>query len=812
FIFSDDVSLLVTTTQNEYENNVYDEIMNSTREHIDTSQDLNQILRDVQNEHDFLGIYNTDQVNDLTYCLDSISSMADFPYLKQSQESPKYMSVVDESENFDDLINYLNYDNISQLGCDTKTLNTNDRNTPSPTGSCGSSSGSSTSGVQSDISDVSSNRPLDQVIVESVKVGQFIEPHEDGQFNIKLCSNFPNLSEIDNLKPQTSTELKSLRSNNTQNIPFVSSCNLMNNETYISSEITNQSVNQTKNIGTSLKPKTIVLSSRDYRALMQKIHPSGAKPFSKINGTIGSNIPKNIMQKIKIERLKMDPNSDLQKKEQEKTEHSVCQMLKPTNGSLKLDVLKRVAADEKMYKKQQRLIKNRESAYLSRKKKKEYVVALETRINKLEQENKLLKDDNKNLRNQLIAFEKTYKNRAGNTSETVLQSFFFNSKSEKHNIRIAPKPNCSNQKLSNTTVKKNVALLFAMAFMVTLNAGNFQSFFKRSHIQEDSNVLETALKDSSLTGRRLLWGESNAEYNETPISNLHISNQTQVPPLYFLNSPRRTKKENDLKKDTSMLRNFSHNEPPPLAYPSNCIGCCNTSNFNLQSEYFRLAQNLNKLANGNVSTSARFTNGKDNPDGFKLSNEYLDLKTGIHNKHEGKRKIYMDLNEFSSDIQGKRRKIDKKLNKIMFNKSEQINLINAIKRKDDTFYAISFNMDHILLPPSKLSNSARPKMSLLFPKGKQEHNGDFMFVQVDCEVFNTNELNLKSLMIPVGLRPNNTKWKSSTKKDQDVGLNPISDQDTIMINDKPQVRSFYMIGPKTQAAAAASQEKTRLVQ
>ncbi|KAH8318593.1 hypothetical protein KR059_003713, partial [Drosophila kikkawai] len=764
--FSDDLSLLVTTTQNE--NNVLDDIMNSSEGHIDTSLDLNEFLRDVQHEHDLSGMYHTDHINDFNYCLDSISPICELPFLKQSPESESHVD-----DNVDDLISYLNFDNFSQLGCDTKALNTRNRYTPSPTGSCSSSSGSSTSGVQSDISDVSLNRPLDQVIVESDKVGQFIKPQEDGQLNIKFCSNLSNLSKINDLKPQ--------KSNITQN----------------------PSATETKSIGAPLKPKTIVLSSRDYKALTQKIHPSSAKSFSKINGTIGSNIPKIVIKNNNIERLKV---------EDQKTAHSVSQMLKETIGGHKFDFLRSMTADEKMYKKQQRLIKNRESAYLSRKKRKEYVVALETKINKLEQENYLLKGDNKNLRNQLIAFEKTCTHHTGNAGENVLQSLISNPKSEKHHIRIAPKPKCSNQKLSTATVKKNVALLFAMAFMVTLNAGNFQSYLKKSTIQEDSNILETALKETSLPGRRLLWVESKAEYNETSITNSQISDQTEVPPLYFLNTTRLTNKKNDLEKGTSILSNYAHNEPPPLVYSSKCFGCCNTSNFNLQSEYFRLAQNLNKWANENVSTSSKFTNVKDNPHGFNLPKEYFDLKTEIHSKHQGKRKIYMDLNDFSSDIQNKRKRIDKKTNKFMFNKSEQINLINGINRKDDTFYAISFNMDHILLPPSKLNNSVRPKMSLLFPKGNQDHNGEFMFVQVDCEVFNMKELDLKSFMIPVGLRPNNTKWKSNTQKDHEGRFNAIPDQGTIMINDKPQVRTFYMVGPKNQAAAAASQEKTRLVQ
>lgn len=430
------------------------------------------------------------------------------------------------------------------------------------------------------------------------------------------------------------------------------------------------------------------------------------------------------------------------------------------------------------------------------------------------------------LRNQLVALAKTCKCRKGSVCEFVLHSLNSNSRSDQH-VKIAPRPTSKSfkQHMNAATVKKNIAVLFAMAFMVTLNAGNFQSYLSNQNLDAENTA--AVASDSNANepipiSRRLLWVDTEEEYNEKLNQSNRQAEELVMPPLHFLRpisrGPNVTK--NDHWNSTEPSRFNRANDPPPLTYPSSakCNGSCASSNSSVnQSEYSRLAFNLEKLINTSgyhkLGMNSKYNIDRDNTRGFKFSTDYLELPDMEREASTlGKRKSFLGFKETLPDM--KQRKIDLH-NKNTLNTSEPIHLFKAIKRQEDTFYVLSLNTDHILLSPSTYNKSSRPKMSLLLPTAEPSPNGDIMMMQVDCEVFNTKEIELKSHMIPANLRPNITKWQLKAKPSMNANNRTLGSSkflDKSIKHDKPRVRTYFMVGPKNQAAAAVSQEKPRLVE
>ncbi|XP_033353514.1 cyclic AMP-dependent transcription factor ATF-6 alpha isoform X2 [Bombus vosnesenskii] len=157
-----------------------------------------------------------------------------------------------------------------------------------------------------------------------------------------------------------------------------------------------------------------------------------------------------------------------------KTENSNYTPIVIKNEMQDINFAGRQECEIKALKRQQRMIKNRESACLSRKKKKEYVSSLEKQIYELQQENKQLKMENINLKQKLSSLEHAS---ASNKFKSI----------------------------SLNASKRNVAILLGMVVMVSLNVNGFKDIFSQN------NQLDILSNDVPISaqyarhGRTLLW-------------------------------------------------------------------------------------------------------------------------------------------------------------------------------------------------------------------------------------------------------------------------------------------------------------------
>ncbi|XP_066993421.2 cyclic AMP-dependent transcription factor ATF-6 alpha isoform X1 [Anabrus simplex] len=336
----------------------------------------------------------------------------------------------------------------------------------------------------------------------------------------------------------------------------------------------------------------------------------------------------------------------------------------------------------KAMKRQQRMIKNRESACLSRKKKKEYVTALEQQVSELQQENIQLKLENQALRERLMQQEEnlTWK-RPG---------------------------------LLTTTPKRTTAVLIVL-FMVSLNLTSFGGLLPRGPGTTAPASYPSVMRQTSGVrhGRTLLWADM--ELSSTP----NTSSVHPTCPMY-INQTESIRLDSELRRWIGADRDAENTTSAELL---------NTSVSEL-------------LLTPPVSTPVPQKHKKK-----PKRKQYPPHKMPAQTAHEVE--VYgLGPHGYSHSA-----------------------LFEAIHRRDDTFYVVSFSGDHLLLPALAHNKTLRPKMSLVLPalpfnESMSAPPNHVTMMQIDCEVTNTQLLHVNEGDIPAHLRQRNGTGNRYTNSTQ----------------------------------------------
>uniref|UniRef100_A0AAG5DTD2 BZIP domain-containing protein n=1 Tax=Anopheles atroparvus TaxID=41427 RepID=A0AAG5DTD2_ANOAO len=381
--------------------------------------------------------------------------------------------------------------------------------------------------------------------------------------------------------------------------------------------------------------------------------------------------------------------------------------------------------DEKVLKKHQRMIKNRESAFMSRVKKKEYVTSLEERIQLLTNENEQLKVENANLLERL-------KIRCSCAANSILIGH-------------------SSAKQVTPTARKNAAIVLAMLFMVSLNfypIGNLLIKHERAEFDEDTSAGLLAHHS-----RGLLW-----------------TNETMLPagpesPSYQLN--------------LTALDELTKQDPAALFPTTECPFYVNqTENIRLASELRRwIGENGYKnLTDGkgetdlNIDTFDKMFRLKDAIDSMyrQMKDISVQMKTFERRQkkvalaHREKRRTPKQVTGGHREVTPYQGRPQKQHDLDLYYPSVNMKyaeFFEEIGRRDDTFYLVSFSEEHLLLPALAYNKTNRPRMSLMLPtvagpRGTMANGTEkITLMQIDCEVMNTSVIQIREKMIPGDLRP-----------------------------------------------------------
>ncbi|XP_076862389.1 cyclic AMP-dependent transcription factor ATF-6 beta isoform X2 [Brachyhypopomus gauderio] len=348
--------------------------------------------------------------------------------------------------------------------------------------------------------------------------------------------------------------------------------------------------------------------------------------------------------------------------------------------------------DMKVLKRQQRMIKNRESACQSRRKKKEYLQNLETQLREAQQENERLRRENQALRLRLAGKEA---GESGNNKRAVcvMALLLFIT------FTFAP--------VSITDMKVSPALQDA----AVIHTG--RHLLEHTEDPAAATVNQPVLQNGSQEG-----GEQDRWRGEEERENIDLFHLRNVSGVF------------------SDVKDLVLQDIDRLFSSSDC------RQFN-RSESLRLADELRGWVHRH-QIDRKKSGGKP-----KIVQKAKIAQKAQHRKTNFSR--YLPI--------AAHRSIESQLQLLSGPEVSYSDFLDAIDRREDTFYVVSFRRDHLLLPAISHNKTSRPKMSLVMPAmtvNESVYNstqgGYELMMQVDCEVMDTRIIPIKASAVPPSLR------------------------------------------------------------
>ncbi|XP_051855114.1 cyclic AMP-dependent transcription factor ATF-6 alpha isoform X2 [Antechinus flavipes] len=342
-----------------------------------------------------------------------------------------------------------------------------------------------------------------------------------------------------------------------------------------------------------------------------------------------------------------------------------------------------VGSDVTVLRRQQRMIKNRESACQSRKKKKEYMLGLEARLKAALSENERLKKENGSLKRQL--------------DEVVSE----------------------NQKLKVPSPKRRAVCVMVVLAFIMLNYGPI-SMFERDSSTVTSSMNSahqsrhllgfSATEEQDSVSRKVAGAiqKNNYRYDQSVSNDKALMVVTEEPLLYI---------------------------PPPPCQP--IINRTESLRLNHELRGWVHRHEVERTKSRRMSNSQQqktrvLQNSLEHGSNSQLMAVQYTETTSIRNPGSELQVYYASPRSYQD-------------------------FFDAIRRRGDTFYVVSFRRDHLLLPATTHNKTTRPKMSIVLPAiniNENVINGqDYeVMMQIDCEVMDTRILHIKSSAVPPYLR------------------------------------------------------------